>query len=77
MLENFDVARANRDRQHIFVVKKIMGIVIISNLHSNPQCMMSCATSAYFGSPRGLVSCCNTYQSAFLSRAPPRRDEQD
>ena len=22
---------------------------------------MSCATSAYFGSPRGLVSCCKTY----------------
>jgi len=24
---------------------------------SNPQTMMSCATSANFGSPRGLVSC--------------------
>src|ERR1700730_14844044 len=23
--------------------------------------MMSCATSGYFGSPRGLVSCCKTY----------------
>jgi hypothetical protein len=22
---------------------------------------MSCTTSAYFGSPRGFVSCCNTY----------------
>src|ERR1700730_15440261 len=34
----------------------------ISNPHSNPQCMMSCATSAYFGSPRGLLSCCKTYE---------------
>jgi hypothetical protein len=31
------------------------------NPQSNPQTMMSCATSAYFGSPRGLVSCCKTY----------------
>ncbi len=27
---------------------------------SNPQCMMSCTTSAYFGSPRGLLSYCKT-----------------
>src|SRR4029077_5980054 len=27
---------------------------------SNPQHTMSCTTSAYFGSPRGLVSCCKT-----------------
>ena len=32
--------------------------MIISNPQSNPQYMMSCATSAYFGSPRGLLSCC-------------------
>src|ERR1700724_3715438 len=35
--------------------------VIISNPQSNPQCMMSCTTSAYFGSPRGLLSCCKAY----------------
>src|SRR6202035_5697723 len=35
--------------------------VIISNPHSNPQSMMSCTASAYFGSPRGLLSCCKTY----------------
>ncbi len=28
---------------------------------SKPQTMMSGATSAYFGSPRGLVSSCKTY----------------
>src|SRR5467141_1653390 len=35
--------------------------VIISNPHSNPQSMMSCTASAYFGSPRSLLSCCKTY----------------
>ena len=35
--------------------------MFISNPHSNPQCMMFCTTSASFGSPRGLVSYCNTY----------------
>jgi hypothetical protein len=35
--------------------------VDFSNPQSNPQTMMSCATSAYFGSPRGLVSCCKIY----------------
>ena len=29
--------------------------VDFSNPQSNPQTMMSCATSAYFGSPRGLA----------------------
>src|ERR1700687_3657315 len=33
----------------------------ISNPHSNPQCVVTCTTSAYFGSPRGLLSCCKTY----------------
>src|SRR5258705_6583812 len=28
---------------------------------SKPQTMMSCASSAYFGSPCGLASCCKTY----------------
>jgi hypothetical protein len=32
--------------------------VIIPNPLSNPQSMMSYTTSAYFGSPRGLVSSC-------------------
>jgi hypothetical protein len=31
-----------------------------SNPQPNPQQAMSCMTSAYFGSPRGLVSCCKT-----------------
>ena len=35
--------------------------MVISNPHSNPQCVMSCMTSACFGSPRGLLSCCKTY----------------
>src|SRR6266481_4359095 len=61
MPENLDVARANRERQQVFCGKEDMGTVIISNPQSNPQSMMSCMTSAYFGSPRGLVSCCNTY----------------
>jgi hypothetical protein len=33
----------------------------IFNPHPDPQHPVSCATSAYFGSPRGLVSCCKTY----------------
>src|SRR5882672_9227373 len=61
MPENFDVARANRERQQVFCGKEDMGTVIISNPQSDPQSMMSCATSAYFGSPRGLLSCCKTY----------------
>jgi len=36
--------------------------VIISSPHSNPQCMMSCATSACFGSPRGLLSYFDTVE---------------
>src|SRR5579864_4943107 len=36
------------------------GIRGLFNPQSNPQTMMSCATSAFFGSPRGLVSCCKT-----------------
>src|SRR6266403_2342544 len=32
-----------------------------SNPQPNPQIAMSCTTSACFGSPRGLVSCCKTY----------------
>jgi hypothetical protein len=35
--------------------------VAFFNPQSNPQHTMSCMTSAYFGSPRGLVSCCKTY----------------
>ena len=31
-----------------------------SNPQSNPQHAMSCTISAYFASPRGLVSCCKT-----------------
>ena len=31
-----------------------------SNPQSNPQHTMSCTTSACFGSPRALVSCCKT-----------------
>jgi hypothetical protein len=38
-----------------------MGTVIFSNPQSNPLSMMSCTTSAYFGSPRGLLSCCKAY----------------
>jgi hypothetical protein len=30
--------------------------VFISNPHPNPQSAMTCTTSAYFGSPRGLLS---------------------
>jgi hypothetical protein len=30
------------------------------NPQPNPQILMSCATWRYFGSPRGLVSCCKT-----------------
>src|SRR6266849_5992258 len=33
----------------------------ILNPQPNPQNAMSYTTSAYFGSPRGLVSCCKTY----------------
>jgi hypothetical protein len=36
------------------------GIRGLFNPQSNPQTMMCCTTSAYFGSPRGLVSCCKT-----------------
>src|SRR5258708_8486872 len=35
----------------------------ILNPQPNPQNAMSYTTSAYFGSPRGLVSCCKTYPS--------------
>src|SRR5712692_2510304 len=35
----------------------------ILNPQPNPQTAMSYTTSAYFGSPRGLVSCCKTYPS--------------
>jgi hypothetical protein len=55
MPENFGVVRTNRKREQVFCGKEAeMGTtsVIISNPQSNPQCMMSCATSAYFGSPR-------------------------
>ena len=63
MPEDFGVVRTNRKREQVFCGKKTeMGAtcMIISNPQSNPQCMMSCTTSAYFGSPRGLVSYCNT-----------------
>jgi hypothetical protein len=45
---------------------------------SNPQTMMSCATSAYFGSPRGLVSCktyscCSDKGELGSSRFPGQR----
>jgi len=33
----------------------------ILNPQPNPQNAMSCTTSAYFGSPRGVVSCCKSY----------------
>lgn len=32
-----------------------------SNPQPNPQQSVSCATYAYFGSPRVFVSCCKTY----------------
>src|SRR5258708_31014197 len=38
-----------------------MRTVFFSNPQSNPESMMSCTTSAYFGSPRGLLSCCKSY----------------
>src|SRR4029077_11040279 len=45
---------------------------------SNPQTMMSWATFAYFGSPRGLVSYCKTYlcssdkeRSQWFEPSPP------
>ena len=44
MPENFDVARANRERQQVFCSKEDMGPVIISNPQSYPQSMMSCTT---------------------------------
>ena len=41
-----------------------------SNPHSNPQSAMSCTTSAMFGSPRVLVSCCKTSpRSAVTAKA--------
>ena len=40
--------------------RKSRGHMLFSNPHPNPQKMMSCATYGYFGSPRGLVSCCKT-----------------
>ena len=64
MTDTFVVVRTNRKREQVFCGKAAeMGTtsVIISNPHSNPQCMKSCATSAYFGSPRVLLSYCNTY----------------
>ena len=40
------------------------------NPQSNPQFAMSCMTCAAFGSPRMLVSCCNTYsRSAVTAKA--------
>ena len=39
----------------------------ILNPQPNPQNAMSCTTSAYFGSPRGLVSCCKTYSRSAVT----------
>src|SRR4029077_9893216 len=75
-LENSRVPKYKRSRQSTrqgsrlsrltrFLLKNLwLGAtsVIISNPQSNPQCMMSCTTSACFGSPRSLLSRCNTYE---------------
>ena len=42
----------------------------VSNPQLNPQNALICMTSAYFGSPRGVVSCCKT-KSRYLSRQRP------
>ena len=39
----------------------------IPNPQSNPQNAMSYATSANFGSPRGLVSCCKSYSRSAVT----------
>ena len=39
----------------------------ILNPQPNPQNATSYATSAYFGSPRGLVSCCKTYSHSAVT----------
>jgi hypothetical protein len=57
-LKNLAVVCANRDREQILMVRKQgwMGAtsVIISNPHSNPQCMMSRETSACLAVPAVL-----------------------
>jgi len=39
------------------------------NPQPDPQHPMSCATYAYFGSPRVFVSCCKTYNRASVTAA--------
>ncbi len=65
MPKNFDLVAQIQSVNRLYYlcykrIQKGEASLIISNPHSNPQCMMSCATSAYVGSPRGLVSYCNT-----------------
>jgi len=41
-------------------VEAVSEVVEFSNPQTNRQYMLSYMTSAQFGSPRGLVSCCKT-----------------
>src|ERR1017187_3600096 len=46
---------------------KSRGHALCLNPQPNPQNLLSCPTSAYLGSPRGLVSRCKTYRGSAVT----------
>src|ERR1017187_4923222 len=54
----------NHGSTHRRFAGKSRGHALCLNPQLNPQNLLSCPTSAYLGSPRGLVSRCKTYRGS-------------